>query len=221
MFASVNFYDGTGFLVKSSSGVKSATELNGSTVCIQPGSTTELAVADYFRERSMKFTPVLMTDLAELRGAYLSGRCDAYSNDASGVASFRMEQGPRSGEHLVLPEIISKEPLGAVVRKGDDKFFDVVRWTHFATLIAEENGIGMGNVDEALKSTNPEIRRLMGVEGEMGKGFGLDNRFAYTVVKQVGNFGEIWNRNITPLGLPRGINNLWNKGGLQYAPPMR
>ena len=220
-FASINFYDGTGFIVKAASGIKTATELNGATICIQSGSTTELAVGDFFRVHNMSFTPILMSDLPELRGAYLTGRCDAFSNDASGVASFRWEQGPRAVEHVVLPDVISKEPLGAVVRKGDDRFFDVVRWTHFATLIAEEHGLNSGNVDQALSSTDPEVRRLMGLEGDLGKSFGLDNRFAYNVVKQVGNFAEIWDRNITPMGLPRGPNQLWNKGGLQYAPPFR
>ncbi len=221
MFASVNFYDGTGFLVKASLKVKSAKELDGATVCVAPGTSTELAVADYFRVHKMKFTPVLIQDLSELQNAYLSGRCDTYSTDSSGLAGFRFQQGPKAVEHILLPDIISKEPLGAMVRKGDDKFFDIVRWTYFATLIAEEYGITQANVDEALKSTVPEIRRLMGLEGDMGKALGVDNKWAYNAIKQTGNFGEGWDRNVTPYGVPRGINNLWNNGGLQYAPPMR
>jgi general L-amino acid transport system substrate-binding protein len=220
-FASVNFYDGTGFLVKTASGVKSVKELDGATVCVQPGTSTELAIADYFRINNLKFTPILIQDLSEIQNAYMSGRCDAYSTDASALAGFRFQQGPKATDHVLLPEIISKEPLGGMVRKGDDKFFDVVRWTYFSTLIAEEYGIDSKNIDTFNSSTNPEIRRLLGLEGDMGKALGLDNKFAYNVVKQVGNFGEIWDRNITPMGVPRGINNLWNKGGLHYAPPMR
>jgi general L-amino acid transport system substrate-binding protein len=221
LFASVNFYDGTGFLVKKSLGVKSAKELDGATICVAPGTSTELAIADYFRVNKLKFTPILIQDLAEIQGAYMSGRCDAYSTDASGLAAYRFQQGPKAEEHVLLPEIISKEPLGAMVRKGDDKFFDLVRWTYFATLIAEEYGITQANVDSFMNSNVPEVRRLLGVEGDMGKALGVDNKFAYNVIKQVGNFGEIWDRNITPMGVPRGINNLWNKGGLHYAPPMR
>ncbi len=220
-FASINFYDGTGFLVKTSTNVKSVKELDGATVCVQPGTSTELAIADYFRVNKMKFTPILMQDLSEIQNAYLAGRCDAYSTDASGLASFRSQQGAKAPEHTLLPEIISKEPLGAMVRKGDDKFFDVVRWTYFATLIAEENGMDSKTIDSFAANTVPEIRRFLGLEGDMGKQLGLDNKWAYNVIKQVGNAAEIWERNITPLGVPRGINNLWTKGGLNYAPPMR
>ena len=221
LFASVNFYDGTGFLVKTAMKVKSVKEMDGATVCVQPGTSTELAISDYFRLNGLKFTPILIQDLAEIQAAYMSGRCDAYSTDASALAAFRFQQGAKASDHILLPEIISKEPLGAMVRKGDDKFFDAVRWTYFATLIAEEYGINSKNVDSFLTNTNPEVRRLLGVEGDMGKALGLDNKFAYNAIKQVGNFGEIWDRNITPMGVPRGINNLWNKGGLHYAPPMR
>lgn len=221
MFASVNYYDGTGFLVKTSLKVASAKELDGATVCVAPGTSTELAVADYFRLNKMKFTPILIQDLNEIQNAYLAGRCDAYSTDSSGLAGFRFQQGPKAVEHILLPDIISKEPLGAMVRKGDDKFFDVVRWSYFVQLIAEEYGITAANVDEALKSTVPEVRRMMGLEGDMGKSLGIDNKFAYNLIKQTGNFAESWERNITPYGVPRGINKLWNAGGLQYAPPLR
>ena len=220
-FAWVNYYDGTGFMVKTAAGVKSAKELDGATICVAPGSTTELADSDYFRLNNMKFTPILIQDLAELRGAFLSGRCDAYSTDASALATFRFSQGEKATDLMLLPEIISKEPLGEVVRKGDDKWFDVVRWTFVAMVTAEEKGITSQNIDTFMDSKDPDIRRLLGLEGDMGKALGLDNKWAYNIVKQVGNFGEIWERNITPMGVPRGINNLWTKGGLQYAPPIR
>ncbi len=220
-FAWVNYYDGTGFLVRKAAGVKSATELNGATICVQPGTSTELAINDYFRIHNMKFSPILIQDLSEIQGAFLSGRCDVYSTDASALGTFRFSQGPKAEELVLLPEIISKEPLGAMVRKGDAKWFDLVRWTFIAMLTAEEDGVTAKNVDEMLKSDNPGVRRLLGVDGDLGKALGVDNRWAYSVVKSVGNFGEMWDRNITPMGIPRGINNLWTKGGLQYPPPMR
>jgi general L-amino acid transport system substrate-binding protein len=220
-FAWVNFYDGTGFLVKKAAGVKSAKELDGATVCVQPGSTTELADADFFRVNNMKFTPILIQDISEIRNAFLSGRCDAYSTDSSQLAAFRFSQGPKADDLVLLPEIISKEPLGVMVRKGDDRWFDIVRWTFIAMLSAEEKGITSQNVDTFMNSTDPDVRRLLGLEGDMGKALGLDNKWAYNVIKQVGNFGEMWDRDITPMGMKRGINNLWTKGGLQYPPPIR
>jgi general L-amino acid transport system substrate-binding protein len=221
LFADVNYYDGTGFLVKTSSGVKSAKELDGATVCVQPGTSTELADGDYFRVNNMKFTPILITDLNEIENAFLSGRCDAYSTDGSALAAFRFAQGDKASTLTLLPEVISKEPLGPMVRKGDDKWFDLVRWTHFAALTAEEEGINSKNIDSFMNSTVPDVRRLLGLEGDMGKALGVDNKWAYNLVKQVGNFGEMWDRSITPMGVPRGLNNLWTKGGLQYAPPIR
>jgi general L-amino acid transport system substrate-binding protein len=221
LFAWVNFYDGTGFLVKASSGVKSAKEMDGATICVQPGTSTELAVADFYRVNKMKFTPILIQDLSEIEGAFLSGRCDAYSTDSSQLATFRATQGDKAKDLILLPEIISKEPLGVMVRKGDDKWFDLVRWTFIALITAEENGIDSKNVDTFTNSQIPDIRRFMGLEGDMGKALGVDNKWAAVLIKQLGNFAEIWDRNITPMGIPRGINNLWTKGGLQYAPPMR
>jgi len=221
MFAWVNYYDGTGFLVKKTTGVKSAKELDGATVCVAPGSTTELAVQDFFRLNNLKFTPILIQDITEIRGAFLSGRCDAYTTDASALATFRFSQGPKADELLLLPDIISKEPLGPVVRKGDDKWFDVVRWAFIASLTAEEKGITSKNIDSFMESKDPDIRRLLGLEGDMGKALGVDNKWAYNVIKQTGNYGETWDRSITPMGVPRGINNVWTKGGLQYAPPIR
>ncbi len=220
LFAAVNYYDGQGFLVKKASGVTSARQLNGATVCVQPGTTTELNLADYFRANNMQFTPVVIEAVEELRNAFTSGRCDVYTNDSSSLAAFRATQS-NAEDYLLLPELISKEPLGPVVRKGDDRFFDIVRWTHFAMLTAEEFGITRANIDSFANSTSPDIQRFMGKTGDLGKMLGLDNDWAIKVIRAVGNFGEVWDRNITPLGVPRGINNLWTKGGLQYAPPIR
>jgi general L-amino acid transport system substrate-binding protein len=219
MFTGINFYDGTGFLVKKASGVKSVSAMDGATICVQPGTSTELAIQDWFRVHNMKFTPVLIDSLTEVESTFLSGRCDAMSSDSSQLATFRGSQ-PNRDDLLVLPELISKEPLAAMVRKGDDKWFDLVRWGQFAQLNAEEEGITSKNVDDMMKSTNPDIRRLLGLEGDMGKALGVDNKWAYNIIKQVGNFAEMWDRNMTPLGVQRGLNALWNKGGLQYAPPI-
>lgn len=220
-FAGVNFYDGTGFLVKTALGVKSAKDLNGATICVQPGTSTELAIADYFRQNNLKFQPILIQDVNEIQNTFINGRCDAYSTDMSALASFRFQQGDKKEDFVLLPEVISKEPLGLMVRKGDDKFFDLVRWTFIALLQAEESGVTSKNVADMLKSTDPTIRRLLGQEGDLGKAMGVDNAFAVNAIKAVGNFAEIWDRNIAPIGIPRGINALWNKGGLMYPPPMR
>jgi general L-amino acid transport system substrate-binding protein len=221
-FTGVNFYDGTGFLVKTAAGVKAGKDLDGATVCVQPGTSTELADADFFRLNKMKFTPILIADLSEIENAFMSGRCDAYSTDLSALAAFRFQQGPKANDLTLLPDVISKEPLGPMVRKGDDKFFDVVRWTLYAMYQAEESGVTQANVEDTAKTaTNPDIRRLVGLEGDMGKALGIDNKWVVAIVKSVGNFGEMWDRSITPLGIPRGINNLWNKGGLMYPPPIR
>ena len=220
-FAGVNFYDGTGFLVKKSAGVSSAKQLDGATVCVQPGTSTELAIADFFRVSNMKFTPIEIQDVQELRSAFLSGRCDVYSTDSSALATFRAGLGAGGGDFALLPELISKEPLGPMVRKGDDRWFDIVRWTLFAQITAEEIGVTSANVDGFATTTNPTIRRLLGLEGELGKALGLDNKWAYNAVKQVGNYGETFARDMAPLDVPRGLNNLWSKGGLMYAPPIR
>jgi general L-amino acid transport system substrate-binding protein len=190
-FAWVNYYDGTGFLVRGSAGLKSAKELDGATICIVPGTSTELAINDYFRINNMKFTPILIQDISEIRGAFLSGRCDSYSTDTSGLASFRYGQGTKADDLVLLPEVISKEPLGVMVRKGDDKWFDLVRWTFVAMITAEEKGITSQNVDSFGNTTDPDSRRLLGLEGDMGKALGVGNKWAYNVIKQVGNFGEV------------------------------
>lgn len=220
-FTGVNFYDGQAFMVKRSLGVTSAKQLDGATVCVQPGTTTELNLADYFRTNRMSFRAVVIESVEEIRNAFVSGRCDVYTNDSSSLASFRSTQGANAEQFVMLPEIISKEPLGPVVRKGDQKWFDLVRWVGFAMLAAEELGVTSANVDQMLQSQNPEIQRLLGVTGGLGQMLGVDNRWAYNVIKQVGNFEETWERNITPMGVPRGINALWTKGGLMYAPPIR
>jgi general L-amino acid transport system substrate-binding protein len=220
-FAGVNFYDGTGFLVKKSAGVSSAKQLDGATICVQPGTSTELAIADYFRVNNMKFTPIEIQDVQELRSAFLSGRCDVYSTDSSALATFRAGLGAGAADFVLLPELISKEPLGPMVRKGDDRWFDIVRWTLYAQIAAEEIGVTSQNVDGFATTTDPTIRRLLGLDGDLGKALGLDNKWAYNAIKQVGNYGEMWARDMAPLGVPRGRNDLWTKGGLMYAPPIR
>jgi len=220
-FGVVNFYDGAGFLVPKSGKVTAGRQLDGATICVQPGTSTELAIADYFRVNNIKFTAVEIQDVQELRTAFLSGRCDAYSTDRSALATFRASQGDAAENLVLLPEIISKEPLGPMVRKGDDKWLDIVRWTAYAQIAAEEDGVSSKNVDGFANTADSNIRRLLGLEGGLGRALGLDSKWAYNVIKQVGNYGEIWDRDMAPLGLPRALNNLWNKGGLMYAPPIR
>jgi len=222
-FTGVNFYDGQGFMVRKSEGVDSALKLDGASVCVQQGTTTELNLADYFRANNMKLEAVVFATDEEATKAYDSGRCDAYTTDASGLYSERLKMS-KPDEQVVLPEIISKEPLGPSVRKDDIPWFEIVQWTHYALLTAEELGVTQANVDEMLKSPNPNIRRLLGVEGDFGKTMGLTNDWAYRIIKAVGNYGEIFERNVgmnSPIKIKRGLNALWNKGGLQYAPPIR
>jgi general L-amino acid transport system substrate-binding protein len=221
LFAGVNFYDGNGFMVRKSLGISNAKQLDGASVCLQQGSTTELNVSDYFRANGMKMNPVTFENVEEIRTAFVAGRCDVYSSDTSTLAAFRAGQGDKAQDFVLLPEIFSKEPLGPSVRKGDDKWFDIVRWVHFALLTAEEMGITQGNAGSFADSTNPDIQRFTGKTGDLGKMLGLNPDWAVQAVRAVGNYSELWERHITPMGLPRGINNLWTKGGLQYAPPMR
>ena len=220
-FAAINLYDGQGFMVKATLGVKSAKELDGATVCMLPGTTTEQNVNDYFRANGIKFQPVIIESAAEIQSAFLSGRCDVYSNDRTDMVGIRAAQGPRASELVILPETISKEPLGPLVRKNDSRWFDLVRWTHFALVAAEELGVTQANVEGMKASTNPEVRRLLGVEGDFGKQLGVDNGWVVSAIKAVGNYGEIWERKQKPLGVDRGLNRLWKDGGLQYAPPFR
>jgi general L-amino acid transport system substrate-binding protein len=223
-FAGVNYYDGQGFMVRKSLGVKNAKELDGATVCMNAGTTTELNLATYFRAHKMKFEPVLFEKSEEVRQAYEAGRCDIYTTDASGMAAQRSAM-KNPGEHVILPEIISKEPLGPVTRQGDSQWNDVVRWVLNALIIAEELGVTQSNAQSmGDNSTDPTVRGLLGKSGTYGEDLGLTNAWALNAIKAVGNYGEIFERNIgknTPLGLERGLNALWTDGGLQYAPPIR
>lgn len=222
-FAGVNYYDGQGFMVRKDLGVKSALELSGASVCTNTGTTTELNVADYFRANKMEYEIVAFEKADEVVGAYDAGRCDVYTTDQSGLYAQRLKL-TNPADHVVLPEIISKEPLGPVVRQGDDQWFNLVKWTHFAMVNAEELGITSANVDEMKGSDNPAVKRILGTEGTFGEALGVGNDWAYNIVKQVGNYAESFDRNVgpeTPLAIARGTNDLWTRGGLQYAPPIR
>ena len=222
-FHGVNYYDGQGFMVKKSLGVGSAKDLDGASVCIQTGTTTELNLADYFSANNMTYEAVTIETNDEARQNYEAGRCDVYTTDASGLSSTRSAL-PDPDAHMVLPEIISKEPLGPATRHGDDQWSDIITWVLNATITAEELGVNSSNVDKMKNSNNPEIRRMVGVDGSQGAELGLSNDWAYQIIKQVGNYGEIFENNIgvnTPLGIERGLNALWTKGGLQYSPPFR
>jgi len=228
-FAGVMYYDGQGFMVKKGLGVNSALNLNGASVCTNTGTTTELNLADYFKANNMQYQVVAIENSDETLKAYDEGRCDVFTTDQSGLYAERLKV-KNPDDHVILPEIISKEPLGPVVRQGDDAWFNVVKWTYYALLNAEELGVTQANVDEMKASTNPEIKRLLGVPNEdgtgagFGTGIGLDEAWAYQIVKNGGNYGEIFERNVgesTPLKIARGKNALWSKGGLQYAPPIR
>ena len=223
-FVAVNYYDGQGFMVKKDLGVSSAKELDGATVCIQTGTTTELNLADFFKQNNITYQPVTIADDAEGQRQYLAGACDAYTTDASGLAASRATL-PDAENHIILPEIISKEPLGPVVRHGDNNWGDIVRWTYYSLLIAEEKGITKANVEEVAASTNDEeVKRLLGLSGEMAVKFGLDNDAFKRAILAGGNYGEIFAANIgegTSINLARGLNALWTQGGLQYAPPFR
>ncbi len=222
-FAPAIYYDGQGFLVSKKLGVNSALELDGATICVKPGTTSELNVADYFRTHKMSYNPVVIESKDELINAFFAGRCDVYTADISGLAADRtIAKNP--SDFKILPETISKEPLGPAVRQGDDQWFDIVSWSIYAMINAEELGVSSKNVNKMLKSTNPKIQRLLGVTAGLGKSLGLNNRWAYNIIKHVGNYGESFERNVgenTPLGLDRGINQLWSKGGILYAPPIR
>jgi general L-amino acid transport system substrate-binding protein len=224
-FVGVNYYDGQGFMIPKALGVSSAKDLNGATVCIQTGTTTELNLAEFFRVNNISYEPVPIETNAEANAKYLAGACDVYTTDASGLAATR-STFEKPGDHIILPEIISKEPLGPLVRHGDSEWADVVRWTYNALLIAEEKGITQANVAEkaAAPTTDPEVNRLLGTEGEYGAMIGLGKDWAVNVIKTGGNYGEIFDRTIgpdTPIGLARGLNAQWTEGGLQYSAPFR
>jgi general L-amino acid transport system substrate-binding protein len=219
----INYYDGQGFIVRKGLKVNSALELNDATICVQQGTTTELNLADYFRANKMKLRSVTFGTLDEAIRAYETDRCNAFTTDASGLYSVRLKLA-KPDDHVVLPEIISKEPLGPFVRHGDDQWFDIVKWILFAMLNAEELNVTKANVDEQLKSDNPEIKRLLGTEDNFGERLGLTKDWVHRIVKQVGNYGEVFDRNVgqsSPLKIARGLNALWTKGGIQYAPPVR
>jgi general L-amino acid transport system substrate-binding protein len=222
-FVHVNYYDGQGFLVPKKLGVKSAKELDGATVCVLPGTTTELNLADYFRANNMKMKPVVIESTPELAKAYFAGRCDVLTSDASQLASTR-SVAPNPDDHMILPELISKEPLAPVVRHGDDQWYDIVNFSVLALIAAEELGITSKNVDQMVASKDPKIMRFLGVTAGNGKALGLDEKWAYNIIKQIGNYGEVFERNVgvnTPLKLERGLNDLWTRGGIMYAPPFK
>ena len=222
-FAGVNYYDGQGFLVNKGIGVDDATQLDGATVCIQAGTTTELNLSDYFRAKGMEYKPIVFDTSEQTVQGFASGRCDVLTSDRSQLAALRSKlSDPDSAK--ILPNTISKEPLGPVVRQGDDQWFNIVKWVLAVQINAEELGVTSANVDDMLKSDNPNIQRLLGTDGDMGAKLGLPDDFGAKAIKQVGNYGEMYDRNVgpdTPLGLERGINALWTEGGVMYAPPVR
>lgn len=223
-FGPVVYYDGQGLMVAKSLGVTSAKQLDGATVCVQPGTTTELNLADWFRANNLSFRPVVIEALDEVNAAFFSGRCDVLTTDISGLAGVRASVAPKPEDFLILPEIMSKEPLAPVIRHGDNQWADIVRWSVFALIEAEEKGITQANVDARLQDTDPTVQRILGVQGDLGPALGLDKQWAYRAIKAVGNYGEIFERNVgksTPLKLERGLNALWSNGGLMYAPPIR
>ena len=222
-FVGANYYDGQGFMVRKALKVNSALELNGASICVQTGTTTELNLGDYFRSNSMRHEVIAFSTADETIKAYEAGRCDAFTTDVSQLYSEKLKLA-NANDHVILPEIISKEPLGPMVRHADDQWFDVVKWVHFAMINAEELGLNSKNVDESLKSNMPEVKRLVGTEGNFGEQLGLTKDWAVRIVKHVGNYGEVFERNVgtgSRLGISRGINRLWSKGGIQYAPPIR
>jgi general L-amino acid transport system substrate-binding protein len=219
----INYYDGQGFIARKALRVNSALELNDASICVEQGTTTELNLADYFRSNRMRLKTVTFGTIDEAVKAYESGRCDAFTADASGLYGIRLKLA-KSDDHVMLPEIISKEPLGPLVRKGDDQWLEIVKWVHFAMLDAEELNVKRTNVDEQVRSDNPEVKRLLGTEGNFGELLGLTNDWVYRIVKLVGNYGEVFDRNVgqgSSLKIARGLNALWTKGGVQYAPPIR
>ena len=223
-FTGVTYYDGQGFMVPAKLNLKSAKQLKGATVCVQSGTTTEKNLTDYSRANKLDLKPVVFEKQEAATGAYFAGRCVAFTTDASGLASIRNKEAKNPADHVILPELISKEPLGPVVRRGDDDFFGIAKWVGFALIEAEDYGITQANVDSMMKSDNPAVGRILGSTEDTGKLIGLDKNWAANAIKAVGNYGEMFDRNVgpnSPLGLPRGLNNLWNNGGIMYAPPIR
>jgi general L-amino acid transport system substrate-binding protein len=222
-FAGVTYYDGQGFMVHNSRKADSALDLDGTKVCVQSGTTTESNLADYFRSNNIKYEEVAFNAAADVVKAYTDGKCDVFTSDVSQLHSERANFA-KPADHVILPDIISKEPLGPAVRQGDDRWLEIVKWTYFAMLNAEELGVDSKNIDQALQSAKPDVKRLVGTEGTYGEGIGLTKDWAVRVIRLVGNYGEVYDRNVgvgSKLGIPRGLNQLWNAGGIQYAPPIR
>jgi general L-amino acid transport system substrate-binding protein len=223
LFAGVNYYDGQGFLVRKSRNITSALELNGSKICVQSGTTTELNLKDFFHNNKMEYEAVSFAAADDARRAYDTDRCDVLSSDVSQLYAERLKLG-KPDDHLILPDVISKEPLGPAVRQGDDQWLNIVKWTHFAMINAEELGVSSRTINEALRSTSPDVRRLVGTEGKFGEQLGLTNDWAAKIIGLVGNYGEVYERNVgvnSSLAIPRSLNELWTMGGIQYAPPVR
>jgi general L-amino acid transport system substrate-binding protein len=223
-FTGTTYYDGQGFMVTKKSKITSAKSLKGATVCVQSGTTTEKNLNDYSKVNKLNIKPVVFDTQEATNKAYFAGRCQAYTTDASGLASVRNKEATNPDDHVILPDLISKEPLGPSVRRGDDEFFAIVKWVVYALIEAEEYGITQANVDQMKSSTDPVVQRILGTSEDTGKLLGLDKEWAYRAIKAVGNYGEMFERNVGPkstLKLPRGLNNQWNKGGLMYAPPVR
>ncbi len=221
VFAGTLFYDGQGFMVRKDLGIKNAKELGGASVCVQPGTTTELNLSDYFRSQKLDYKPVVITELSQVEQAFFSGRCDVYTTDISGLAATR-QKADNPDDYIILPDAISKEPLGPMLRRGDWELFTIVKWVLFGLIEAEEQGITAANADKMAKESKlPQTQRLLGTKGDVGKGLGLDNDWMLRVIKSVGNYGEMYERNIGPIGVPRGLNAQWTDGGLMYAPPIR
>ncbi|HZF76624.1 MAG TPA: amino acid ABC transporter substrate-binding protein [Acetobacteraceae bacterium] len=220
-FTGITLYDGQGFMLRRELGITQARQLDGATVCLQPGTTSELNLADWARANSIRFSPVVIENFGEVQRAFFAGRCDVYTTDRSGLASTRAGLGNRANDYVILPDAISREPLGPLVRKGDWRWFDIVKWTGHALVAAEELGVTSQNAEARRAERNPEVQRLLGATGDFGQALGLDNRWAMNAIRAVGNYAEIWERNLTPIGLERGPNRLWRDGGLLYAPPFR
>lgn len=220
VFAGTLFYDGQGFMLRKDLGVSQVKDLEGAAICVQPGTTTELNLSDYFRSRGISFKPVVITELSQVEQAFFAGRCDVYTTDISGLAATK-QKADKPDDYVILPNAISKEPLGPMLRRGDWEFFTIVKWTLFGLIEAEELGVTAANVDQKMDSNIPAVQRLLGVKGDVGQGMGLDNGWMVRAIKAVGNYGEMYERNIGPLGIARGLNAQWTDGGLMYAPPMR
>ena len=223
-FVAPTFYDGQGFMVNKSTGAKSVKDLGGATVCVLPGTTSEKVVADVFRENGLKYIPVVIESKKELNTAFFGGRCDVHVQSTSGLSAARATVAPNPEDFVLLPGIYGKDPMGPVVRQGDAQWRDIVAWSVYAMMTAEELGVTSANVDEKMKSKDAETQRLLGVKGKLGATLGLDNDWAYRVIKQIGNYGEVFERNLgadSPLKLARGLNNIWTKGGLLYSPPFK